>query len=56
MDNIWCADLPEIKLISKYNNRIRFLLCAINIFIKYAWFVPLKEVKGITFTNTFQKR
>ena len=31
-----------MQLLSKYNKGIRFLLCAIDIFSKYAWVVPLK--------------
>ena len=42
-------------LISKFNNRIRFLLCAINFFSKNAWVILLKDEKGITITNAFQK-
>ena len=36
-----------IQLLSKYNKGIRFLLCVIDIFSKYAWVVPLKNKKGI---------
>ena len=32
-----------MQLLSKYNKGIRFLLCAIDIFSKYAWVVPLKD-------------
>ena len=39
-DNIWGADLADIQLSSKYNKGIRFLLCVIDIFSKYAWVVP----------------
>ena len=39
-DNIWGADLPDMQLLSKYNKGIRFLLCVIDIFSKYAWVVP----------------
>ena len=35
-DNIWGADLADMKLISKFNKGFRFLLCAIDIFSKYA--------------------
>ena len=44
-DNIWSADLADIILLSKYNKEIRFLLCVIDIFSKYAWVVPLKDKK-----------
>ena len=35
-DNIWGADLADMQLISKFNKGIRFLLCVIDIFNKYA--------------------
>ena len=35
-DNIWGADLADMQLLSKYNKGIRFLLCVIDIFSKYA--------------------
>ena len=40
---------------SKYNKRIKYLLCAIDIFSKYTWVVPLKNKKVITIANAFQK-
>ena len=45
----------KASLISKFNKGLRFLLCVIDIFSKYAWVVPLKDKKGITITNAFQK-
>ena len=54
-DNIWGADLADIELISKFNKGFRFLLCIIDIFSKYAWVVPLKDRKGISIVNAFQK-
>ena len=44
-DNIWGADLADMQLISRCNKGIRFLLCVVDIFIKYAWVVPLKDKK-----------
>ena len=35
-DNIWAADLADIQFISKFNKGFRFLLCAIDIYSKYA--------------------
>ena len=35
-DNIWGADLADMQLLNKYNKGIRFLLCVIDIFSKYA--------------------
>ena len=53
-DNIWGVDLADIRLISKYNKGIRYLLYAIDFFSKYAFVVPLKDKKGTTITNAFQ--
>ena len=55
IDNISGPDLTDMQLISKCNKGICFLLCIINIYIKYAWVVPLKYKKGITVTCAFQK-
>ena len=52
-DNIWGADLVDMQLLSKYNKRIRFLLCVIDIFSKYAWVVPLKDKKGVSIVTAF---
>ena len=46
--------LVDMHLLSKYNKGIRFLLCVIDIFSKYAWVVPLKDKKGITIVKAFQ--
>ena len=54
-DNIWDADLADMQLISKFNKGLRFLLCVIDIFTKYNWVVPLKDKKGISIVNAFQK-
>ena len=52
---MWGVDLAYMQLISKYNKGIRFLLCAINLFSKYAWVVPIKDKKGVSIVNAFQK-
>ena len=44
-----------MQLINKFNEGFRFLLCVIDIFSKYAWVVPLKDKKGISIVNAFQK-
>ena len=40
---------------NKFNKGTRFLSCVIEIFSKYAWAVPLKDKKGMTTVNVFQK-
>ena len=46
IDDIWGADLADMKLISKFNKGIRFL-CVIDIFSKYAWVIQ--------YNNTYQR-
>ena len=43
-----------IQLIYKFNKGIRFLLCVIDFFSKYAWVVLLKDKKCVTIVNSFQ--
>ena len=54
IDNIWGAVLTDMQLISAFNKGIRFLLCLIDMFSKYAWVISFKDKKNITITNTFQ--
>ena len=54
-ENIWGVDLADMQLISKHNKGIRYLLCVIDLFSKYAWVVPLKDKKGVSIVNAFQK-
>ena len=51
-DNIWGVDMQSL---SKYNRGIKYLFCAIDLFRKYTWVVPLKDKRGITIDNVFQK-
>ena len=46
-DNIWSADLADIQSLSKYNKGIKYLLCVIDFFSKYAWVIPIKHKKGL---------
>ena len=43
-----------MQLLSRYNKGIRFLLCVIDIFSKYAWVLPLKDKKGVSIVTAFQ--
>ena len=53
-DNIWGVDLADMQLKSKYNKGIRYLLCVIDLFSKYAYVIPLKDKKGTTIVKAFQ--
>ena len=54
-DNIWGVDLADMQSLSKYNKGIRYLLCAIDLFSKYAWVIPIKDKKGTSIVNAFEK-
>ena len=54
-DNIWGVDLADMQSLSKYNKVIQYLLCAIDLFSKYVWVVPIKDKKGVSIVNAFQK-
>ena len=54
-DNIWGVDLADMQSLSKKNKDIKYILCAIDLFSKYAFVVPLKNKKGISIVNAFNK-
>ena len=54
-DNIWGVDLADMQSLSKKNKAIKYLLCAIDLFSKYAFVVSLKDKKGISIVNAFNK-
>ena len=43
------------QLISKFSKGFRFFSCVNDIYSKYTWVIPLKDKKGITIANAFQK-
>ena len=50
----WGVDLADMQSISKINKGTKYLLCAIDLFSKYAWVIPLKDKKG-TIVNAFKE-
>ena len=46
-DTILGVDLADMQLLSKFNKGFRFSLCVIDIYIKYAWVIPLKDKKKV---------
>ena len=44
-----------MQLISKFSKGFTFLLCVIDIFSKYDWVFPLKDKKGVSIVDAFQK-
>ena len=54
-DNIWGVYLADMQSLSRYNKGIKYLLCAIDLFSKYAWVIPIKDKKGASIVNAFKK-
>ena len=44
-----------MQSLSKYNKGIEYLLCAIDLFSKYAWVIPIKDKKRTSIVNAFTK-
>ena len=44
-----------MQSLSKKNKGIKYLLCAIDLFSKNASVVPVKDKKGTSITNAFNK-
>ena len=49
------VDLADMQLISKCNKEIRYILCVIDLFSKYAWVFSFKDKKGVSIVNAFKK-
>ena len=54
-DNIWGVYLADMQSLSRYNKGFEYLLCAIDLFSKYAWVIPIKDKKGTSIVNAFKK-
>ena len=44
-----------MQSLSNCNKGIKYLLSVIDLFSKFAWVVPLKEKRGTSIVNAFQK-
>ena len=44
-----------MQSLSKYNKGIKYLLCANDLFSKYAWVVPTKDKRGTSIINVLKK-
>ena len=54
-DNIWGVDLADMQSLSRKSKGIKYLLCAIDLSSKYAFVISLKDKKGISIINAFNK-
>ena len=44
-----------MQSLSKYNKRSKCLLCTIDLLSKYAWVIPIKDKKGVSIVDVFEK-
>ena len=49
------VDLADMQSLSKYNKGNKYLLCATDLFSKYASVIPIKDEKGTSIVNAFKK-
>ena len=54
-DNIWGVDLADMQSLSRKNKGIKYLLCDIDLYSRYAFVIPLKDKEGISIVNAFNK-
>ena len=54
-DNIRGVDLADMQSLRRKNKGIKYLFCAIDLYSKYAFVIPLKDKKGISIVNAFNK-
>ena len=54
-DNIWGVDLADMQSLSRKNKGTKYILCAIDLCSKYALVILLKDKKGISIVNAFNK-
>ena len=53
-DQIFAADLVDMRAFSKYTNGVKYLLIVIDVFSKYGWMKPLKSKTGLEVANALQ--
>ena len=44
-----------MQSLSKFKKGVKYLLCVIDLFSKYAWVIPIKDKKGTSIVNAFKK-
>ena len=55
VDEIWAADLVDMKAFAKDNEGVKYLLTVLDVFSKYGWIVPLKTKTGVEVANALKK-
>ena len=53
-DEIWSADLVDMHAFSSFNKGFEYILTVIDVFSKYAWAVPIKDMSAAPVTKAFE--
>ena len=53
IDDLWQADLVDMRALSRYNDKFGYLLTCIDVFSKYAWVIPLVNKTGPVVADAF---
>ena len=54
-DDLWTADLTDMKKYSEENEEYVYLLNAIDTSSKFAWALPIKKKDGVSISKAFEK-
>jgi hypothetical protein len=54
IDDLWVADLIDMKKYSEENNGYSYMLNVIDTFSKFAWVLPIKKKDGATMSKAFE--
>jgi len=55
IDDLFQADLADMQNLSRYNDGYRFILTCVDVFSKRAFAIPLKDKRGPSVTDAFEK-
>src|SRR5215469_8193575 len=53
IDDLWAADLIDMKKYSEENNGYSYMINVIDTFSKFAWALPIKTKDGVTVSKAF---
>jgi len=54
IDDVWEMYLADLSSLSKYNDKYKYVLYVIDIFLRYGCSVPLKDKAGTSNTSNFK--
>ena len=55
INDVFQADLADLQNLSCYNDNFRYLLTCICVFSKFAFAIPVKDKRGVSIANAFEK-